>query len=88
MIAADEALKIGLIDWAVPEEKINRSVDSIVAGVLKGSAAARGYSKRLVTASFESSFEDAFRKYQEYQEECLRSADHKSAMAEYRSRKR
>ena len=88
MIAADEALKIGLIDWAVPEEKINRSVDSIVAGVLKGSAAARGYSKRLVTSSFESSFEDAFAKYQEYQEECLRSADHKSAMAEYRSRKR
>jgi enoyl-CoA hydratase/carnithine racemase len=88
MIPADEALQIGLIDWAVPEEKINSSVDSIVAGVLKGSAAARGYSKRLVTASFESSFEDAFAKYQEYQEECLRSADHKSAMAEYRSGKK
>lgn len=88
MIAADEALRIGLIDWAVAGEKLDATVDSVIAGVLKGSAAARGYSKRLVTASFESSFDEAFAKYQEYQEECLRSPDHKTAMADYRYRKK
>ncbi|HEY6306980.1 MAG TPA: enoyl-CoA hydratase/isomerase family protein [Candidatus Angelobacter sp.] len=88
MIAADEALRIGLIDWAVPEEKLNETVDSIIARVLKGSSAARRYSKRLVTGAFESGFDEAFANYLENQEECLRSPDHKSAMEEYRSRKK
>jgi enoyl-CoA hydratase/carnithine racemase len=88
MIAADEALAIGLIDWAVLEEKLNETVDSIIARVLKGSAAARRYSKRLVTGAFESGFDEAFTRYLEYQKECLRSSDHISAMAEYRSREK
>jgi enoyl-CoA hydratase/carnithine racemase len=88
MIAADEALRIGLIDWAVPESKLNETVDSVIAGTLKGSAAARGYSKRLVTGAFESDHDQAFARYLEYQEECLRSSDHKSAMKEYRERKK
>ncbi len=88
MITAVEALRIGLIDWAVAEDKLSAKVNSVIAGVLKGSAAARRYSKRLVTASFESSFEEAFAKYQEYQQECLNSPDHELAMAEYRNRKK
>jgi enoyl-CoA hydratase len=88
MIAADEALRIGLIDWAVPEAKLNETVDSVIAGTLKGSAAARGYSKKLVTGAFESDYDDAFARYLDYQGECLRSSDHESAMAEYRNRKK
>jgi len=88
MIAADEAERIGLIDWAVPEAQLDETVNSVIAATLKGSAAARGYSKRMVTAAFESDYDDAFARYLEYQEECLRSSDHRAAMAEYRERKK
>jgi enoyl-CoA hydratase/carnithine racemase len=87
-ISAPEALNIGLVDWAVPEGQLDSTVASLIAGVLKGSAAARKYSKRLVSAAFESAYEDVFPKYLEYQQECLRSPDHQSAMAEYRARKK
>jgi enoyl-CoA hydratase len=88
MIAADEAQRIGLIDWAVPEAKLDETVASVIAGTLKGSAAARGHSKKLVTGAYESDYDHAFGRYLEYQEQCLRSSDHKSAMKEYRERKK
>jgi enoyl-CoA hydratase len=88
VIPAQEALHIGLIDWAVLEEQLDSTVTSIIASVLKGSAAARRYTKRLITSSFESEYEDAFARYMEYQQECLHSPDHNLAMAEYRTRKK
>jgi enoyl-CoA hydratase len=88
MIDAGEALRIGLVDWVVPEEKLNEQVESVIATVAKGSAVARGYSKKLVTSSFETDYEEQFTKYLEYQSECLRSPEHKATMAEYRSRKK
>jgi enoyl-CoA hydratase/carnithine racemase len=88
MIAADEALRIGLVDWVVPDQKLDETVAAVIATVAKGSAVARGYSKRLVTSSFESDYEEVFTQYLEYQSECLRSPEHKATMAEYRSRKK
>lgn len=88
VIPAQEALSIGLIDWAVPEEQLDSTVRSVIAGVLKGSGAARRYTKRLLTSSFESEYEDAFAQYMEYQQECLRSPDHNLAMTDYRTRKK
>jgi enoyl-CoA hydratase/carnithine racemase len=87
VIPALEAMSIGLVDWAVPEDQLDSTVTSVIADVLKGSAAARRYTKRLITSSFESEYEDAFARYMEYQQECLRSPDHHLAMAEYRSRR-
>jgi enoyl-CoA hydratase/carnithine racemase len=87
IISAAEGLHIGLIDWSVPADQLDSKVASIIAGVLKGSAAARRYSKRLITASFESEYADAFTQYLQYQQECLRSPDHRMAMAQYRKRK-
>jgi len=88
LIGAEEALRIGLLDWVVPEEKLNQTVESVIAGVLKGSATAQAFSKKLVTAAFESQFDQAFSKYLEYQERSLQSDDHQRAMAEYRTRKK
>jgi enoyl-CoA hydratase/carnithine racemase len=88
MIAADEALRIGLVDWVVPDEKLDEKVESVIATVAKGSALARGYSKKLVTSSFETDYEEQFTRYLEYQSESLRSPEHKAAMAEYRNRKK
>jgi enoyl-CoA hydratase/carnithine racemase len=88
LIGAEEALRIGLIDWLVPEEKLNETVESVIAGVLKGSSIAQAFSKKLVTAAFESDFDAAFSKYLDYQERSLASDEHTQAMAEYRNRKK
>jgi enoyl-CoA hydratase/carnithine racemase len=88
LIDAEEALRIGLVDWVVPQEKLDETAGSIIAGVLKGSAAAQGFSKKLVAAAFESDFETAFATYLDYQQRSLASADHQQAMADYRNRKK
>jgi enoyl-CoA hydratase/carnithine racemase len=87
LIGAEEALRIGLLDWVVPEEKLNETVESVIAGVLKGSPTAQAFSKKLVTAAFESDFDGAFAKYLDYQERSLETDEHRQVMAEYRSRK-
>jgi enoyl-CoA hydratase/carnithine racemase len=87
LIAADEALRIGLVDWVVPEAELDQTLESVMAGTLAGSATARGFAKKLVTSSFESPYEEAFSTYLEYQQRALLSRDHQEAMAEYRRRK-
>jgi enoyl-CoA hydratase/carnithine racemase len=87
LISADEALRIGLVDWVVPEEKLDQKVESLLAETLKGSAAVRGFAKKLVTSSFESAYDEAFSKYLGYQQRALLSDDHQQAMKEYRHRK-
>ena len=87
LVSADEALRIGLVDWVAPEEKLDETTASVISAVLQGSAAARGFSKKLVTGSFEADFDGAFPTYLEYQRRCLLSGDHAQAMAEYRRRK-
>lgn len=88
LVGAEEGLRIGLLDQVVPEGELNAAVESAIAGVLKGSPTAQAFSKKLVTAAFESGFDDAFEKYLEYQEESLRSEDHREAMAAYLARKK
>jgi enoyl-CoA hydratase/carnithine racemase len=87
LVPADEALRIGLVDWVVPEEKLDETIDSVIAATLKGSATARGLTKKLITAAFESSYDQAFARYLEYQDLSLSSNDHHHAMQEYRRRK-
>jgi enoyl-CoA hydratase/carnithine racemase len=88
LVDAAEALRIGLVDWVVPDEKLDETVQSVIAGVLKGSPVAQAFSKKLVTDAFESDFDSAFAKYLDYQERSLGSDDHQQAMAEYRGRKK
>jgi len=88
LIGAEEGLRIGLLDWVVSDDQLNETVESVVAGVLKGGPTAQKYAKKLVTAAFESDFDKAFAKYMEYQETSLQSEDHRQAMAAYRNRKK
>jgi enoyl-CoA hydratase len=88
LISASDALTLGLVDWVVPEEKLEETTESIIVKTMRGSATARGFSKKLMNGSFESDFDEALNKYLEYQERTLLSEDHKRAMAEYRSRKK
>lgn len=88
LIGAEEGLRIGLLDWVVGEENLNETVESVIAGVLKGGPTARAFAKKLVTSAFESDFDEAFEKYLDYQGRSLRSTDHQEAMAEYRNRRK
>jgi enoyl-CoA hydratase/carnithine racemase len=88
LLGAEEALRIGLLDWVVPEEQLTETVESVIAGVHKGSRTAQACSKKLVTDAFESDFDTAFAKYLDYQEQSLHSSDYERAMAEYRNRKK
>jgi enoyl-CoA hydratase/carnithine racemase len=76
-----------LVDWVVPEEQLTETIDASIASILKGSATARGFTKKLVTSSFESDYDEAFSKYLEYQELSLLSDDHTQAMEDNRRRK-
>lgn len=87
LIGAEEALRIGLLDWVVGEEKLNETLRSVIESVLKGSPTAQTLSKRLANSSFDSTFDEAFEAYLSHQELALRSEDHWRAIAEYRSRK-
>src|SRR5579864_3045243 len=71
LIGAEEALRIGLVDWVVPEEKLSETVESVIAATLKGSATVRGFAKKLVRGAFETDFDTAFSNYLDYQEQSL-----------------
>ncbi len=88
LLEAEEAQRIGLLDWVVPEERLDATTERVIADVLRGSPVAQAFSKKLVTAAFDSDFDSAFSKYLEYQEQSLRSTDHQRVMTEYRSRKK
>ena len=88
LIDAEEALRIGLLDWVVPEDELDKKVESVVSEVRKGSPAAQALSKKLVTAAFESDFDSAFSKYLDYQQRALDSQDYERAMSAYRNRRR
>ena len=87
LVAADEALRIGLVDWIAPPGEIDAKVAAVIHDTLKGSAVARGFTKRLITASFESDYDAAFERYLEYQQQSLSSSDHQQAMRDYLRRK-
>ena len=88
LIGADEALRIGLLDWVVEDEQLSATARSVIDGALKGSPTAQAFSKQLANACFESTFGDAFEEYLRNQEQALRSEDHARAMQEYRERKK
>lgn len=88
LVSAEEALRIGRVDWVVPEEKLDATINSLIAQILKGGATARGFSKKLATSAWGAGYEEAFSTCLEYQQRTLLSDDHRQAMAEYRNRKR
>jgi len=88
MIGADEAERIGLVDWAVSEGELDEKVHSVIADVLRGASGAQSFSKKLMTRAFESDFGDSMSLYLEFQKIALGSEEHRRAMAEYRARKK
>lgn len=88
VLDADEALRMGMVDWVVPADQLEATMESVIAGILKGSGMAQRFSKRLATSAFETNLEAAFSKLLADQQQCLSSTEHKEAMREYRNRKK
>jgi enoyl-CoA hydratase/carnithine racemase len=88
MIYAEEARGMGLVDWVVPPDKVVDTTAWLISTVLKSSATALRLSKKLVNSSFETSYEEAFWTYLEFQQHSLSSEEHHRAMLEYRERKK
>jgi len=86
LVDAEEGLRIGLLDWVVPHEDLDAKAESVIANILQGSFTAQKFSKKLVTAAFESDFETAFANYLEYQDRAIHSEHFQKAMADYRNR--
>jgi enoyl-CoA hydratase/carnithine racemase len=83
LMDAPEAQRIGLLDWVVPESELDATVAHLMEQLLKGARTAQGLSKRLVTASFHTSFEEVREMYLEYQARALAAPEHRAAMNEY-----
>ncbi len=87
MIKADEAQRIGLVDWVVPAEQLDEKTEEVIALVLKGSATTQGFAKKLVTQSFDSTYDEMFETYLNYQQRSITSPEHRQALEAYRARK-
>jgi DAHL domain/Enoyl-CoA hydratase/isomerase len=83
LMDAPEAQRIGLLDWVVPESELDATVARLTEQLLKGARTAQGLSKRLVTESFHTSFEEVREMYLEYQARALAAPEHRAAMDEY-----
>jgi len=86
MVPAEEALRIGLVDWIVPGEQLEDRTESLISELLKGSSVSKTLAKKLVTDSFDSTFEEALTTYLDYQQISIASEEHKQAMQAYRAR--
>jgi hypothetical protein len=83
LMDAPAAQRIGLLDWVVPESELDATVARLTEQLLKGARTAQGLSKRLVTASFHTSFAEVREMYLEYQARTLAAPEHRTAMDEY-----
>ena len=83
LMDAPEAQRIGLLDWVVPESELDAAIAHLTEQLLKGARTAQSLSKRLVTASFHTSFEEVREMYLEYQARALAAPEHRTAMDEY-----
>jgi hypothetical protein len=72
-----------LLDWVVPESELDATVAHLTEQLLKGARMAQGLSKRLVTASFHTSFAEIREIYLEYQVRALAAPEHRAAMDAY-----
>jgi enoyl-CoA hydratase/carnithine racemase len=74
-IDADEAKRLGLVARVVPPDALEAEADDLAQRIAAGPPIAIRHMKRLLHASLEKTFAEAFREEGEAQLECLRSED-------------
>lgn len=83
LVPGPEALRIGLVDWLSSESDLDKTIESVIEILIKGSKTAQCYSKWLATAAFESTPLDIVETYLDYQTRTIESPEHLKAMQDY-----
>lgn len=86
-ITADQAHRIGLVDYVVPLAEFEAKVDEITSGYLANNSKAMRLSKLLVNETLDFNYDAALGRYFELQEVAQNSPDHAEAKAAYREKR-
>jgi enoyl-CoA hydratase/carnithine racemase len=86
-IGADEALRIGLVDYVLPVEQFESGLERILQSYLAAPRAAVVGSKRLMRHAFSGTVEDAYELSVPLLQACLDSADVAAAREAWRRRR-
>jgi enoyl-CoA hydratase/carnithine racemase len=87
IIAPDEALRLGLIDYLAPADRFEEEVERIVNLYLRAPRTASVASKHLLRSAFEGDFDAACRQTVPLLAECLASPEIAAAREAWRRRK-
>ena len=85
-IGAEEALRLGLIDYLVPTERFEADVAEVLAPCLNAPRTASTASKRLMRRALDAPFETVFRESLLPLAKCLASSHVESAKEAWRRR--
>jgi enoyl-CoA hydratase/carnithine racemase len=84
LIGAEEAERIGLVDFVVQADRFEAELRAIADRLGRTASRAACLAKRVMRQAFESPFEPFLQAYLEAQREATASADHREAMRAYR----
>jgi 2-(1,2-epoxy-1,2-dihydrophenyl)acetyl-CoA isomerase len=87
MVTADEAERIGLINRVVPVDELDDVAGEWAARLASGPSVALGYTKRMLDASFQSSFADSLESEGRAQQGLIFTADLREAMTAFKERR-
>jgi|FaiFalDrversion2_1042247.scaffolds.fasta_scaffold00305_2 enoyl-CoA hydratase len=86
-IGAEEAYRLGLVDYLVPAERFQEGLAEVVSHYLKVPHMAAIASKRLMRKAFHISFAEALDEAQDLTAQCLASPEAAAAAAQWQQRK-
>ena len=83
MIAADEALRIGLVNSVVEPEELEGAVDALLAAILKNAPIAIRYAKACINGNYDLSADESIALENRYFAKCFTTEDQKEGMAAF-----
>ena len=83
VIAADEALRIGLVGSVVEPEELEGAVDALLAAILKNAPIAVRYAKACINGNYDLSADESIALENHYFAKCFTTEDQKEGMAAF-----
>ena len=83
VIAADEALRIGLVGSVVEPEELEGAVDALLAAILKNAPIAVHYAKACINGNYDLSADESIALENHYFAKCFTTEDQKEGMAAF-----
>ncbi len=83
VIAADEALRIGLVGSVVEPEELESAVDALLAAILKNAPIAVRYAKACINGNYDLTADEAIDLENRYFAKCFTTEDQKEGMAAF-----